>query len=486
MKWLIYCRISTDDQQKWMSLDYQKDRALSFCKENWIDVKEEHIFQETYSWAFFDRPQLSRIFDLVQNDKFDCIIVLRRDRLARDVWVFNQIKTIFDTIWVKVYYPEEALTWEEMIDDFMGNTLVWFAQYEKALIKTRTYTWKRKKSENWILVTHVPYWYIKNEDWKLEVYEPEIKIVKKVVELYLKEKYPIWKIVGYLNDKKISPPALSDKKSPNQRGSQKLRKNSIWFWAYSSVYRILENVSKYYLWEYEAFKTIYKKTWKSSSKIWERDESQIIKIPTPRIFTESIAKQIEERKRINRNHADKKSFRTYLLKGKLFCDCQPDLRNFKWYYNNKKDLRNYRCTMSDKRKASEDRRCNNSISGLKISTLVIDTLRDFFLDFNKFLAEYWLDKTQDSKSNIIDEYKWEIQKLEEKEKRALDLALDWLIDKLKLKEIQDEVKVGIEKFKDVIHEEYELVYNEYKEWLLTKDVKAYTKELHNYALVMKS
>ena len=44
--------------------------------------------------------------------------------------------------------------------------------------------------------------------------------------------------------------------------------------------------------------------------------------------------------------------------------------------------------MSDKRKASEDRRCNNNISWLKIDTLVIDTLRDFFLDYNKFRIEY--------------------------------------------------------------------------------------------------
>lgn len=42
--------------------------------------------------------------------------------------------------------------------------------------------------------------------------------------------------------------------------------------------------------------------------------------------------------RINKNHSEKEGIRTYLLKGKLFCDCQPDLRNFKWYYNNKKKL----------------------------------------------------------------------------------------------------------------------------------------------------
>jgi len=81
--------------------------------------------------------------------------------------------------------------------------------------------------------------------------------------------------------------------------------------------------------------------------------------------------------------------------------------------------------MSDKRKASDDRRYNNNISWLKIDTLVIDTLRDFFLDYNKFRIEYWLDsKATIDKTNIIEQYRYEIHKLEEKEKRALDLTLD--------------------------------------------------------------
>ena len=139
--------------------------------------------------------------------------------------------------------------------------------------------------------------------------------------------------------------------------------------------------------------------------------------------------------------------------------------------------------MCDKRKASEDRRCNNNISWLKIDILVIDTLRDFFLDYNKFRIEYWLDSEATiDKTNIIEQYRYEIHKLEEKEKRALDLALDWMITKEKLKEIQDEVKSWIEKFKNMIHNEYELVYNQYKQWLLDWDVEKYTKELHSFAL----
>lgn len=486
LKWIIYNRVSTDDQSKnGVSLDYQLDSCLKFTKNNWISVDKKHIFQESYSWAFFDRPKLWQIFDLIKKEKFDCIIVLRRDRLARNVWVFNQIKDIFDSFWVKIYYPEEALTWEEMIDDFMWNTLVWFAQYEKAMILKRTYSWRKQKSQAWKWTTQVPYWYAKNKEWFLELYNPEVKIIKMIVDLYLNENKSITKIVDYLNENKILPPSMSEKDSATQKWVSERRKNAVTFWWFSAVERILTNVEKYYIWEYKAFATHYKKIWDKTTIVWKRSEDEIVTIQIPKIYTKTLAKKVEEKRKINRNHATKWSTRTYLLKSKLFCDCQPDLRNFIWYSwsKNKNKLVNYKCSMSDKRKASEDRRCNNNISWLKIDTLVIDTLRDFFLDYNKFRIEYWLDSEATiDKTNIIEQYRYEIHKLEEKEKRALDLALDWMITKEKLKEIQDEVKSGIEKYKDMIHNEYELVYNQYKQWLLDWDVEKYTKELHSFAL----
>ena len=483
MNWIIYNRVSTEDQVKWVSLEYQTNSCLRFADENKININKENIFLESYSWAFFDRPKLWQIFELIKSWNIDCIIVLRRDRLARDVYVYNKILNEFEEQWVKIFYSEEALTWEENIDDFMGNTLIWFAQYEKNMIKKRTYSWRLQKSRNWKWTTQVPYWYIKTRESLLELYEPEVKIIKLVVSLYLKENKKIWEIVWYCNDNKILPPSMSEKETATQLWIQQRRKNASMFWGYSAVHTIIKNVEKYYIWEYKAFSTIYKKIWSKSIIIWKRDEKDIITIPIPKIFDENIAIQINEKRRINKNHSEKKGFRTYLLKSKLFCDCQTDLRNFKWYYNNKKELRNYRCTMSDKRKTSSDRLCKNSISWLKIDTLVIDTLKDFFLDYNKFMIEYSdNNKGENDNIDIVTSIKYEIHKLEEKEKRALDLCLDWMLDKEKLKEIQDENKDKIKKLNEKIKEEYDSIYNEYKQSLLDWEVKDYVKKIHSYAL----
>ncbi len=62
-RWVIYCRVSTEEQWKnWVSLDYQVQSCEKFANTN--NIKVVNIFKEIYSWAFFDRPQLTILLDL--------------------------------------------------------------------------------------------------------------------------------------------------------------------------------------------------------------------------------------------------------------------------------------------------------------------------------------------------------------------------------------------------------------------------------------
>lgn len=347
----------------------------------------------------------------------------------------------------------------------MDNTLIWFAQYEKNMIYKRTYAWKRQKCSQWKWIFPIPYWYKKDNNDELELFEEEVIIIKDIIRLYLDENYTIWKITRYLNQKKILPPSMSLKQYSSQTVKVEMRKNSVVFWTDSATWRILENVSKYYIGEYKAFATKYKKVWKNCIIIGERNEEEIINIKIPAIFSKEIVKKVEQKKKINKNHSPKHSFRNYLLKGKLFCDCcsKHDLHSFIGYFNNKKGLRNYRCSLMNWGKVSSDRKCNNSISWLKIEWLVIDTLKDFFLNYNKFLAEYVSENNDiwDNK-NIIEEYSYEIHKLEEKKKKALNFALEGIIKEEEFKWIKLEIEEQINKINQKMNEEYELIYNEYK------------------------
>lgn len=115
---------------------------------------------------------------------------------------------------------------------------------------------------------------------------------------------------------------------------------------------------------------------------------------------------------------------------------------------------------------------------------MIDTLKDFFLNYNKFIIEYdSQNKTLSSNTNLVEQYRYEIKKLEEKEKRALDLVLEGLLSKEKLREIQKESKLQRERFEDMIQAEYMSVYNEFKQGILHNEGKSFISSLYEYAEV---
>lgn len=89
---------------------------------------------------------------------------MRRDRVARDVYIYNQILNTLYKFWLKIFYSEETLSLDSDISDMLGNNLVAFAQFEKSMIFKRTYSWRRQKSQAWKWTTQVPYWYTKNKE----------------------------------------------------------------------------------------------------------------------------------------------------------------------------------------------------------------------------------------------------------------------------------------------------------------------------------
>ena len=107
-----------------MSLPQQKDANLKFARDNNLHVPEEFIFMESYSGGFLDRPQLTRVFDLASKGLIDFVILTKRDRAARDQWVFQSIMKQLGDANVKVFYSEEKLTGDIAMDNFMGSTII--------------------------------------------------------------------------------------------------------------------------------------------------------------------------------------------------------------------------------------------------------------------------------------------------------------------------------------------------------------------------
>jgi len=83
MKASIYCRVSTDNQEReGTSLQTQLENCLDYCRSKGYEVT--HRFSEAYSGLSLERPELDKVRDLVRNDDIDVIVCYSLDRLSRD------------------------------------------------------------------------------------------------------------------------------------------------------------------------------------------------------------------------------------------------------------------------------------------------------------------------------------------------------------------------------------------------------------------
>ena len=98
MNGVIYTRVSSEDQVKGMSLEFQREDCITFAKDKNISVVK--IFEERGESAkFADRPELLKIMDFCRKNKgtVDVLILWKIDRLSRNQMDYYFIKrTLLD------------------------------------------------------------------------------------------------------------------------------------------------------------------------------------------------------------------------------------------------------------------------------------------------------------------------------------------------------------------------------------------------------
>jgi site-specific DNA recombinase len=79
----IYCRVSTTGQEDNSSLSTQEDACRVFARDQGWNVVQ--MFREVFTGTeLFERPELSKLRDLVRNDEIDIVLAHALDRLSRD------------------------------------------------------------------------------------------------------------------------------------------------------------------------------------------------------------------------------------------------------------------------------------------------------------------------------------------------------------------------------------------------------------------
>ncbi|MFC1848429.1 recombinase family protein [Chloroflexota bacterium] len=83
MRAAVYCRVSTEDQEReGTSLQTQLEACLGYCEQKGYQIARR--FSETYSGLTLERPKLTELRDLIRANEIDVVVVYCLDRISRD------------------------------------------------------------------------------------------------------------------------------------------------------------------------------------------------------------------------------------------------------------------------------------------------------------------------------------------------------------------------------------------------------------------
>ena len=198
-KKLNYCAIytrksSTEGLDKdFTSLDAQREAALSYIQsqkhEGWLPLPETYD-DGGFTGANIDRPGLQKLLSDIKNQKINCVVVYKVDRLSRSLTDFAKLLEFFDKNGITFVSVTQHFNTNTSMGRLTLNILLSFAQFEREIISERTkdkLSAARKRGQ-WT-GGYIPIGYrLEEKDKKKKlVIEPEgAKLVKEIFDLYLK------------------------------------------------------------------------------------------------------------------------------------------------------------------------------------------------------------------------------------------------------------------------------------------------------------
>lgn len=315
MRAVIYCRVSTEDQEKeGTSLQTQLDHCLNYCRDKSYDVR--YRFSEAYSGLALERPKLNELRELVRDGVIDVVVVYCLDRLSRDpthgVILTQELEKHSVTL--------EAVT-EDVDNSELGKLISYIRGFASKLeaekIRERTMRGKVARAKSGRLpggreTRLYGYNYLPGKgigEGIRYINEAEAKWVREIYRWLVEEGLSINQIVRRLRALEVP--------TPSGRGS----------WGKSTVHNILTNIAytgKTYVFTQTQdeggrhYKEIRKQ--KATHRLCKSRE-EWIEIPgaTPPIISEELFSEAQARLRRNKELSPRHALRQYLLSGYVFC-----------------------------------------------------------------------------------------------------------------------------------------------------------------------
>lgn len=110
---IIYARVSTYKQKS--DLKRQINKLIKYCDTN--DIVYEDIFSEISSGIDLDRPEFSKILELIFDNKIDILYITYKDRLTR--LSYKTLESVFNKFGTKIVpiYQKDDEDYGELFDE---------------------------------------------------------------------------------------------------------------------------------------------------------------------------------------------------------------------------------------------------------------------------------------------------------------------------------------------------------------------------------
>ena len=207
----IYARVSSDRQRREQTIGSQTAALRELAAGRGLRVPEDLVFEdEGVSGAVLRRPELERLRDLAVEGRFEVLLCLAPDRLARRYAYQVLLLEEFQRAGVEVVFakePERSGTPEdELLRQFQGM----IAEYERAQIAERCRRGKlhRARAGAVSVLARAPYGYryvkkSEHADALYEIDESEAPVVREMFRRYAEDGESIGRIARWLADQGV-------------------------------------------------------------------------------------------------------------------------------------------------------------------------------------------------------------------------------------------------------------------------------------------
>ncbi len=240
MKVWLYYRLSRDEDEELNSLSNQRSILVEYAEKNGHEIVGES-FDDNVSGMHFNREGINKIYEQVENNAIEAIIVKDMSRLGRHK---TQTALFIDYLReheVRVLSVTENLDTSNEDDDLIiGFKGLFNDMYARDISKKVRAGMVQKQKQGFVMIPPLGYFKDKNTG-EVKVVEKHAEIVRRIFNMYL-EGYGFSAIARILNEEGIKSPAYYQKKLLGKNlGYNKPKIGFKYLWDNTGVKRILVN-----------------------------------------------------------------------------------------------------------------------------------------------------------------------------------------------------------------------------------------------------